>query len=478
MVVQERVRRFRWAGGVVLTAAALVSASQAAPAKLTERIDAALAQLGKHTAYGVRVVSLQNGAVLYERNPDLSLNPASNMKLLTSTTALARLGPDYRFTTSALAAGKVEDGVLQGDLVLRGGGDPVLETPDLVELADAVKQTGLRSVRGGLIADDYRFDGERLGDGWSWNDEPYYYSAQISALNVNRGVMLVDITPGKEAGQPSQVRVKPVEGYVKVLEQPATGAADSRSQWDIDRTRGRNEIRVTGSVPAGGAVIADKDVTVEEPELYAAALFRKLLTDRGITIAGEDRRGHTPADAALLAAHASPPLSRIVALLNKPSDNLVAETLLKELGYTARQNGSSTAGATVVAEFLKSQGIDTEGVSIRDGSGLSRKDLITARVVSDLVIKADQAAWKDALYQSLPIAGVDGTLRSRFKGTAAERNVHAKTGSLSHVSALSGYVTNAAGERLAFSIVINNYLGATNAKRIEDAIAVALAESR
>lgn len=456
--------------------------SRAAETPLRERLDTVLARLGPHATSAVRVVSLPGGQVLYERNADLSLNPASNMKLVTSATALAKLGPDYRFTTRVLATAPPADGVIEGALVLQGGGDPVLETPDLEKLADALKTAGVRKVTGGLTADDFRYDAERLGIGWNSDDEPFYYSAQISALTLNRNVLNVDVFPGKTEGEPAVVKVRPLPEYVRVVAQPTTGKAGSQSRVNFSRDRARNDLRITGTIAVDGAPLKDRELTMEEPELFTAGVFRKLLAERGIEVTGETSRGKAPAGAAPLAQVQSRPLSEIVALLNKPSDNLVAEMLLKELGYVGKQSGTATAGSDVVEGWLKEIGIRTAGVTVNDGSGLSRMDLVTARVLSDLLIYADKQPWREVFIQSLPVAGIDGTLRNRMKETAAASNVKAKTGSLAHVSALSGYVTTSGGERVVFSVIINNVLiptsNANAAKRIEDAIAVALAEQK
>jgi len=463
--------------GVLLLAAPVAAAAQDA---LTARIDAALLRMGPHATAAVRVLAPSRGAVLYERNPDLSLNPASNEKLLTSAAALAKLGPEYRFSTRVLASAPVKDGVLRGDLTLQGGGDPVLTTEHLAALADRVHAAGIRRVTGKLLADDYRYDAERLGNGWNSDDEPFYYSAQISALSVNRNVLTVDVSPGPEPGAPVIVGVQPVPDHMKILSSAVTGAPGSQTRIDVTRQRARNEVRVTGSIAAGAQPVMGERVTVEEPQLYAAALFRHLLAERGVRVEGPTERGKTADGAAVIAAHESEPLSSIVARLNKPSDNLIAEMLLKELGYAVKQSGSASAGGDVIEGWLKDIGIDTGGVRVRDGSGLSRLDLVTARAVSELLIHASKQPWKDVFVASLPIGGVDGTLRNRMKGTPAEKNVRAKTGTLTHVTALSGYVTTASGEPLVFSILINNYPGPSTgpmgSKRIEDLIATALAE--
>jgi serine-type D-Ala-D-Ala carboxypeptidase/endopeptidase (penicillin-binding protein 4) len=486
MSANRASRRLRHApafGLVVAVLAGLLSTQAGAQGNsLKEKIEAALVRLGPHATCAVRVLSLSRGEVLYERNPDLSLNPASNMKLLTSATALAKLGPEYRFNTRVLVTAKAaEDGSVAGDLVLQGGGDPVLETAHLEKLADGLKAAGIRKITGGLIVDDFRYDDERLGNGWNSDDEQYYYSAQISALSVNRNVMSVDISPGKEAGAPVQVQVRPVTDYLRVTACPATGAAGTPTRIRVVRVRGKNEIRVSGTLGVDGSGIRDMPITMEEPELFAGALFRTLLGERGIQIAGPGRRAEAPKEATALASHQSVPLSEIAARLNKPSDNLIAEMLLKELGFACKQAGTAARGSEVVEGWLKELGIHTGGVRVNDGSGLSRLDLVTARAVSDLLVKADAQPWKEAFLHSLPVAGVDGTLRARMKETIAEKNVRAKTGTLMHVTALSGYVTTRKNERLVFSILINNYpgpsSGPTGSKRIEDAIAVALAEA-
>jgi D-alanyl-D-alanine carboxypeptidase/D-alanyl-D-alanine-endopeptidase (penicillin-binding protein 4) len=475
--------RGRGIGWLLLAAALLAAPVRAQETRLGQAITALLLRLGPHAITAVRVVSLDRGEVLYERNADLSLNPASNMKLLTSATALAKLGPEYRFTTRVLASARPDaDGTVAGDLALQGGGDPVLETEGLQKLADGVKAAGIRKVTGSLKVDDYRFDTERLGAGWNWDDEPFSYSAQISALAVNRNVLHVDVSPGGAPGDPPVVRVRPLEGYARVVVDAATGERGSGTEIRIGRERARNEIRVSGSIAVDAAPLKAREVTMEEPELLAGALFLKLLSERGVQVGSSVARAPASRDAVLVAALQSPPLKGIVALENKPSDNLIAETLLKELGYACKKSGTAESGGQVVEGWLKELGIDTGGLRVSDGSGLGRRNLVTARLMSDLLAKADRQPWREAFINSLPVAGVDGTLRSRMKDSLAERNVRAKTGTISRVSALSGYVTTAGGERLAFSILLNNFPGPTSgsdgAKRVEDGIAVALAAWR
>jgi D-alanyl-D-alanine carboxypeptidase/D-alanyl-D-alanine-endopeptidase (penicillin-binding protein 4) len=465
-----------------LALVALPAVATAEDLALRQRVDAALATLGPHTLSAVRVVTLPERKVLYERNADLSMNPASNMKLFTSAAAMAKLGPDYRYTTRVVAAGKPNpEGVVEGDLTLVGGGDPVLETRDLEKLADAVQAMGVSEIAGGLVADDYRYDDERLGIGWNSDDEPFYYSAQITALTVNRNVLLVDVEPGAAVGDPAGVKVGPAPEYVTVVNRVQTVDADGGTAVRITRRRARNEVVISGRIALGSAAVTGREVTMEEPQLYAAQLFRDLLAARGIQVKGAIRHARSPDAAVELAAHQSIPLAEILPLLNKPSDNLIAEMLLKEIGFAVRKSGDATAGSEVLEAWLKEIGIENGGIRVNDGSGLSRLDLVTSRAVSDLLLWVDQQPWREWFIRSLPVAGVDGTLRSRLRGTPAEKNLMAKTGSLSHVTALGGYVTGRGGQRYVVSILINNYPGSLNgptgAKRAEDAIAIALAEA-
>ncbi len=441
-------------------------------------------RLGPYASAGIRLVALSdsgdpNDAVLFEHNPDSSLNPASNMKLLTSIAALGKLGPEYRFRTRVLARGDIRHGTLRGDLVLQGGGDPILETPGLERLAETLLAHGLKRVDGNLIADDSRFDQERLGSGWNAGDEPFYYSAQVSALSVNRNVLTLGISPGSAVGASARVTVLPVEGYVRLLEVPRTGPPAVPGQeldLRVRRDRGRNDVRLDGTIPQDAAPTT-REVTVEEPQLYAATLFKQLLASKGIRVRGAVSAGTATPDARELAAEASPPLAAILPLLNKPSDNLVAEILLKEIGRASTGVGSSAAGATAARAWLRERNIDTGGVRQVDGSGLSRMDLLTPRAVTGMLVAAWRQPWRDAFLASLPVMGVDGTLRNRLRGSAAERVVQAKTGTLNAVSALGGYAHTRSGKTLVFSILINNYLAQPSAKRIEDAIALAIVEA-
>ncbi len=456
------------------------AAACAAEGALATQIDALLADPNlDHGIQGVVVKSLKTGAVLYERNADITLIPASNMKLLVSAAALDRLGPAFTFRTEVLAAGNVrKGGVLSGDLVIKGEGDPTLSTGDLAAMAKQVKASGIAKVTGNLVVDDSAFDNQRLGWGWSWDDEPYYYSAQISALNLNRNTVDVYVQPGKTVGAKALVRTEPATNYMTIESTAVTGKADSTKSLWVYRKRGRNVITVSGSIPLGSKVTGPEEaITMEEPALYVGDVFKTELARAGVQVVGKVLAGKASASAKVVASATSPPMSEIIALLNKPSDNLIAEVLLKTLGLKLKGKGSTEAGAQVEAEFLEQAGLDMSALRIVDGSGLSRLNLISARNLLALLEYMHKHKHAQFYIDSLPVAGVDGTLRNRMKGTPAEANVQAKTGYVSRVSSLSGYVKTKSGEPLAFSIVMNNHLCAnTPCRTVQDNLCRLLAE--
>lgn len=453
--------------------------SIAAAQTLGEKIDAILADPAlKNGLQGVVVRSLATNQTLYEHNPDKLMMPASNFKLLVSATALERLGPDYTFATEVYTTGRLNNGVLDGHIIIKGGGDPVLVTNDLTDLARQVKAAGISQINGSVIADESLFDKQRLGWGWGWADLTYYYAAEISALALNRNTVDVYVYPGKSEGAAAEIKLVPDTDYLTIESTATTGKPGSRNTIYVSRTLGQNVVRVGGSIALDEKVTRrTAPVTVKEPGLYAANVFASELAKQGVKVAGSVIDGKTPTDAKLIAAHTSPPLSKILALLNKPSDNLIAETLLKDLGAIIKGRGSSGAGAEVEMEFARSIGMDPSELSVADGSGLSRMNYISASNLVALLSYMRSSKNSQTFIDSLPIAGVDGSLRSRMRGTPAEGNVKAKTGYIARVSSLSGYVNTKSGEPLAFSILFNNHLcRKSEATALEDKICALLAD--
>jgi D-alanyl-D-alanine carboxypeptidase/D-alanyl-D-alanine-endopeptidase (penicillin-binding protein 4) len=450
---------------------------------LAADLDAILALPNLEGADVGLVVRTLDGETVYRRASDGRQQPASNTKLVTSVAALDVLGPDYRFSTTAHTTGRRHGPVLDGDLYLRGTGDPTMLAADYDALARQVAASGLKVVRGKLVADDTWFDDVRLGASWAWDDEPYSYSAQVSALTASpdtdydAGSIIVRVAPGADGT--AVVTTEPPTDYVTIANTAVTGAAGSANTINVDRVHGANTITVTGSIPQGGAV-TNRWMAVWEPTGYAAALFRAALSRHGVRVLGTTTRGAVPAQAAtVVAERRSMPLRELQVPFLKLSNNLHAEILVKAMGRATRDQGTWSAGLAAMADRLPAYGVDPARLSLRDGSGLSRMDQISPDQLATLLGAARSRPWFAEWYQALPIAGkadrlVGGTLRNRMRGTAAEGMVHAKTGTLTGVSSLSGYVTTAGGEQWVFSMVTNNSIG-VNLKTLEDLVAVRLA---
>ncbi|MCW3098416.1 MAG: D-alanyl-D-alanine carboxypeptidase serine-type,PBP4 family [Chthonomonadaceae bacterium] len=449
---------------------------------LVERIDALLADKTLQTGFqGILIQSLKDHSTLYERNADKVFLPASNNKLLTSGAALSLMGPDYVYNTK-IVAGTAPDkrGVLHADLSLVGSGDPVLSAADLTALAHALRTAGLKRIEGAVTANDSLFDQQRLGDGWTWDDEPYYYSAQVSALNLNENLVSVRVFPGKKEGDPVRVVVIPTDRYMTVQNAATTAAAKSKSSISVERMRGQNILVIGGTVALDTPEDAAPKVTltVENPTQFALTTFREALGKEGIRIG--NKRFPASAGTVTLAEHKSVPLSEMLKLLNKPSDNLIAECLLKTVGAFKKGTGtagSDGTGAQTARTFFTSIGMDVTHLNQADGSGLSRFNFVSPRDFVQLLTYLHDQPTFPVLYDSLPIAGVDGSLRNRLKNTPAANNCHAKTGYISHASSLSGYVTTKGGDMLVFSMLMNNHLS-TNALpvSIQDKIVLLLAD--
>ncbi|RZS32454.1 D-alanyl-D-alanine carboxypeptidase/D-alanyl-D-alanine-endopeptidase (penicillin-binding protein 4) [Herbihabitans rhizosphaerae] len=475
---------------VLLTAALAVGAVASVPVSagvgdpLGPDLDAILANPALRGAdVGLVVRTADGSRTLYRRAGDRRQQPASTIKLVTSAAALELLGPDHRFATTVAAGGPSSGPVLRGDLYLRGTGDPTMLAKDYDALAARVAAAGIRFVQGKLVADDTWFDTSRLASGWAWDDEPYYYNAQVSALTAapdtdfDTGSVIVKVAPAAPGAAPA-VTTDPPTDYVKIANTAVTGTAGSPSTLSVGREHGGNTITVSGSIPAGAAPTSEW-MAVWEPTDYAAALFRDALAAHGVRVLGPTTRGATPQSARRLAERRSMPLRELQVPFLKLSNNLVAEILVKSIGRKVSGVGSWDAGLAAIDTALPGLGVDPTTKYTVDGSGLSRMDNLSADALTSLLIAARGKPWFNEWYDALPIAGrpdrlVGGTLRNRMRGTPAEGNVHAKTGSYTGTSGLAGYVTAANGEHLVFAIIANNNLTAS-LRTIEDAVAVRLA---
>jgi D-alanyl-D-alanine carboxypeptidase/D-alanyl-D-alanine-endopeptidase (penicillin-binding protein 4) len=471
------------------TAHADTAAAEERLAELRADIDALLDDPSlEGGASGVTVTDPGTGEVLYSRDGGERLVPASNMKLFTAAAALDVLGADHTFSTEVVAEGHGHRRSVQ-DLYLVGGGDPTLSADDLDALAADVAASGVRTVLGDVRADDTWFDSERLVDDWWPEDEPYAYSAQISALTVahgeryDTGVTEVVVAPGA-AGEPAVVDLGAAEGYAELDNRAVTGPAGGTGSVVVDRPVGTNTITVTGTIPAGAAPVTALR-TVDEPAGLAGHLFTRALERHGVTVEGGVGFGEAPErgrrGARLVAGHESPELGEILVPFMKFSNNAHAEMLVKSIGREVAGEGSWDAGLAGVERSLSGLGVDTSDLVLNDGSGLSRGNLVTADTVADLLVSTRDASWYGVWEDSLPVAGVSdpftgGTLRYRMGGTAAAGAVLAKTGTMTGISALSGYVDGrGGGDGLVFSIVNNGYSGPAPTP-VQDAIAVRLAE--
>jgi len=446
--------------------------------------------------WGVLVRSLPTGEVLYARNARKLMMPASNMKIVTLAAAAERLGWDYTYETKIIADGPINSGTLDGDLVVLGSGDPSLGLVDGVptnvfdDWAEQLKAHGIRTIRGRIVGNDDLFDDEMLGFGWSWDDLFDDYAAGVSALQFNENAVRVTVAPGARPGDPASVDVAPAGSGLTVDNRLKTAEEGAETLIAAHRLAGSSRLELGGAIPRGATPIA-RLVSVDNPTLFAVSALRETLLAHGIDVRGAavdaDDITDTPGafDATPIVTYRSPPLSVLAARLMKISQNLYAETLLKTIALRKVSEpivicpcpATAAAGRSKVQEILQAWGVPAESLIQRDGSGLSRYDYVTAEALVTILMHVDRdERLRGPFEASLPIAGRDGTIASRMKGTAAEGNARAKSGSMSQVRSLSGYVTSADGEPLVFAIIANNFETAAGViNRATDAIVVRLA---
>jgi serine-type D-Ala-D-Ala carboxypeptidase/endopeptidase (penicillin-binding protein 4) len=446
--------------------------------------------------WSVLVVSLDKGDTLFSHGADDALAPASNLKLFTTAAALYYLGPQFRYNTFLLSDGKIENGVLNGDVVVYGTGDPSFSARfgrrDAIwhAFADTLAALGVREIRGSIIGDGSYFAGSGSGKGWQEDYINASYAAPSSALSFAENIATLQIKPGAVGARPTVTLTDGSDGVVVVNE--ATTVARGRSWIYATRTKYDGPILVRGQI-SRKTVAIQRTIPVSDPPRYAAAVFRQILISKGINVVGgvksvtnasespvTGRTVFAPAlDAVapvrVLAMHQSPPLLEILDVVNKKSHNLMAEQTLRTVGRVAEGEGSVDGGFKAVQQLLtKETGSVPEELRMDDGSGLSVLDRTSARTVIHLLSFMAKSPMWESYWSTLPEAGVSGGLR-RMYGTPAQGNLKAKTGTINNVSALSGYVKAADGERLAFSIISNNVPSTWRAKRVEDAIGARLA---
>ena len=460
-----------------------------------------------HNAFwGILVVDPERGDTLYSRNAGKLFLPASNMKIVTSSVALEQLGPDFTYRTTLVARGPIRDSTLAGDLAVVGRGDPSISDHmwgdamiPLHAMADSLLAHGIRRITGKLVAAGNAFPGPVLGYGWSWEDLESSYSAGVDELLFNEGFSEIRVHGGGQAGDPARAETKPARGFpalrseITTIAAPVCQSGDSaastpcpmaptrfrRRELSVRKDTLRGDVTVSGSVVAGDSVTLE--VTHRDPDQAFLFALAEALRDRGIALDSGNvvKSDSAAAGGDTIVTVASKPLREILPALLKPSQNQIAEALLRTIGLERGGLGTADSGRKVVERQLATWGVPPSTFVIRDGSGLSRYDYLAPEAIVHILDAMRHSPNFQLFYDALPIAGVDGTIKTRMRGTPAENNVHAKTGSVANARSLSGYVRTVSGRTLIFSILSNNWtVPAGDVTHVQDVIAARLAALR
>jgi D-alanyl-D-alanine carboxypeptidase/D-alanyl-D-alanine-endopeptidase (penicillin-binding protein 4) len=460
--------------------------SEKAVAQLRQDLAAIFdASITTHAEWAVVVRSLDRGELLYDRNGSKLMMPASNMKIVTLAGAVHALGWDARFTSSLETTAAVDGGVLRGDLFVRGGGDPTINTRNargaavFAEWIAALKSAGIQEIDGRIIGDDTYFDDEGIGAGWAWDYLQYGYAAPVGALQYNEDTAELTVTAGANPGEPAAVRISPGSGFT-IVNKTTTTAAGVPETIDYRRPLDGTRLEVSGTVPMSPPPSAEaaaaqvrtvsRQVAVVNPTTFFVQSFKDVLIAAGIHVTGRavdlddiatpERTGIEATDTRrVIVKTESPPLREIAVVLMKVSQNLYAETFLKASGVATGRGGTVQAGRNAVQAALREWKIDDRSLVMADGSGLSRYNYVSAALLTDILMYM----WTDAAHRApfaaaLPVAGKDGTVATRMRRSRAEGNAIAKTGSIANVRSLSGYVRTRDGEMLTFSILANDFV--------------------
>jgi D-alanyl-D-alanine carboxypeptidase/D-alanyl-D-alanine-endopeptidase (penicillin-binding protein 4) len=432
--------------------------------------------------WGVVVASLDRGDRLFELHPRALLVPASTAKLLSVAAAVDAVGWDYRYETTLQADGPIANGVLRGDLLIRGSGDPSIGGrggDDVTSWIEALRGLGIQRIDGRIIGDDDAIDEPRAGFAWAWDDLGYSTGAIFGALNYGENRMAVRITPGAAAGEPTTVSVEPWAIDRPMTDRAITGAAGSSPLLWPEQRPGELALTLAGSIPVG-ARPATLLVSAGNPTLWFASVLRHRLIDAGIPVSGQavdvDDVTIDRTTFRTIFTYRSHPLADIVQPLFKDSINLYAEAMLR-LNTMPNVFPTNDAALDALRQRLARWHVPADGEQLVDGSGLSRRDVVAPDTLVAILTRMYDATGESPWMTALPVAGVDGSLANRMKATSAEGNVRAKTGTMSNIRSLAGYVTTRDGEHLAFAIMVNDFEGSgAAAVQAIDAMAVRLAE--
>jgi serine-type D-Ala-D-Ala carboxypeptidase/endopeptidase (penicillin-binding protein 4) len=431
----------------------------------------------KNAAISLYVADVNSDSVLLYTNPQVSVVPASVQKLITSASALEMLGGDFRFKTIVWANGEISNGVLNGDLIISGGGDPTLGSENFYKegeerkfLSDWVywiKKAGIDSITGNIVADPYLFSDQDVPGSWLWEDVGNHFGAAASGISVFDNIFKIIFNVPSVEGQPTElVRTIPdipgldIKNEVLSSSNKSDNANVFGSPFDAERI-------IKGTLPAGSANYIIK-ASIPDPAILLATEFRRVLTDSSVIVSGniEKRKVIAPGEIdpkKMVVLWLSPSLMEIAEKLNKESINLYAETLLKQIGLTQTGDGTTVAGTAAIKDFWNKNGIDTQTLFMADGSGLSRQNAMTAQTLVDvLVYMKNRGKWFDAFKNSIPVTGIDGTQKYYFQDSFLKGKARAKTGSMTRVRSMAGYMTTRSGKEIAFAIIVNNYSGASS----------------
>lgn len=507
MKFQSRLRRslFSLLSLAVLLGASLGAGAETRPARtstLDRRVEAILRRSeARRGFWGIVVASLPDGRTLYARNADHLFHPASNMKLFTTAAALRKLGPEFVFRTTVESGAQPDAEGRVPDLILVGRGDPNLSkrvlpyqynsersgAADAVlrELADQIAARGVREVTGDIVADDRYFLAEPFSHDWSVEDLEWGYGAPVTALAFNDNSLTLRVQPGTKEGEKATVELDPAPDYYRIDNRLVTTSASTSREIFVQRMPGSITLDVWGQIPLGHPEEEDT-VAIADPPRLAGELFKRALEARGVSVRGQVRVLEIPRIEAansvdpftpvpgrvVLAEHRSLPLREDIKVINKVSQNLHAEMLLRTLAREVENYGSLTVGLDLLREFAGEVGLEPGETNFADGSGLSGQDLVTPRATLKLLVHMAKSPHAAVYFDSLPVAGEDGTLANRFLKSSAAGKIHAKTGTLEQVNALSGYMVLSSGKRLAFSILANSQaMKSAESVKVLDAIA-------
>jgi len=457
-------------------AVAVTPAAPPAAPSSTERLRADLAAIFTASQFDRSFwsVLVQRPGVaepVYALNASKLMMPGSTMKIVTAAAAAELLGWDHQFETRVLTTDAVDHGVLRGDLIVVGGGDPSIsersDTPGTLRtIARQVREAGITRIEGGVIGDDDLFDDRGVGDGWTLDNLPYGYSAPISALEYNEGSVDLLIRAGAETGAPVSIQIRPDGSGLHVQNQLVTADASASGALTMLRYPGSGQVLVKGQLPAKAAAFT-RTASVDNPTRFFVSALRDALIGEGVQVAGDaidiDELETKPEleAARTLVSYKSPPLRQLISSMMKVSQNQYAEMLLRNVGAIGGTAATSAMGAAKVRELLQRWNISGDSLVMADGSGLSRYNYVTSdALVRILMVMRSEEKHASAFISSLPVAGRDGTLAGRLAGTPAAGKVRAKTGTVDNARAIAGYVETADGDSLVFSMIANNFTAA------------------